>query len=555
MFKIKLLMLKNSVFRETEHSKLKLYTVLCFTVTLLLGEFFLFFYLFSFLGNIQGIGMVIIEKLFYLFFMAIFFLLIFSNIIVSYSTIFNSNEISIFLSYPVKYIDIFDIKFLESVFFSSWAFVFIIFPFITAFGIYKSLPASFYLISIIYIIPFILISGVLGNFITICFGKLFIKRWFKILLIFLFIIVIPALIIYGKKNLSISRFESEDIAFMLSNLIPHFKISQFLFLPSYWLSKSLLSFSWQAYNDSFFYFAFALSNSFLAILILRYLAQRVYYDTWESIKSTQTIIRKNIQAKFSKIIDLVLNKIVPKNNAFINKDIKLFMREPTQWGQGLMFFGLLAVYFGNLENLSYNLAAGYWKNAIVFLNMMATSLTLASLCVRFVFPQLSLEGNKAWLLKLAPVSFKKILLGKFWVSFLVAIIITESLIFLSNYMLEVEKIIFILSSGIIFMICFALVGLSCGLGAIFPNFKQDNPAVIVSGLGGTLNFIFSLIYLGLVIWILAPYVYAYIIDQDMVLSNIFVKFSILGGSVFILSCLTGILPIYLGIRSLERMEF
>ncbi len=43
-------------------------------------------------------------------------------------------------------------------------------------------------------------------------------------------------------------------------------------------------------------------------------------------------------------------------------------------------------------------------------------------------------------------------------------------------------------------ICFGLSGLSVGLGAVFPNFREDNPSKIVSGFGGTLNLILSLAF-------------------------------------------------------------
>ena len=37
----------------------------------------------------------------------------------------------------------------------------------------------------------------------------------------------------------------------------------------------------------------------------------------------------------------------------------------------------------------------------------------------------------------------------------------------------------------------ALCGLAVGLGALFPNFKEDNPSKIVSGFGGTLCLVAS----------------------------------------------------------------
>lgn len=49
----------------------------------------------------------------------------------------------------------------------------------------------------------------------------------------------------------------------------------------------------------------------------------------------------------------------------------------------------------------------------------------------------------------------------------------------------------------------ALCGLSVGLGALFPNFKEDNPSKIVSGFGGTLCLVASFLYIVLFITLLA----------------------------------------------------
>ena len=49
----------------------------------------------------------------------------------------------------------------------------------------------------------------------------------------------------------------------------------------------------------------------------------------------------------------------------------------------------------------------------------------------------------------------------------------------------------------------ALCGLSVGLGALFPNFKEDNPSKIVSGFGGTLCLVASFVYIVLFITLLA----------------------------------------------------
>ena len=39
------------------------------------------------------------------------------------------------------------------------------------------------------------------------------------------------------------------------------------------------------------------------------------------------------------------------------------------------------------------------------------------------------------------------------------------------------------------------VALAVGLGAVYPNFREDNPSKIVSGFGGTLCLVLSFLYI------------------------------------------------------------
>jgi len=49
----------------------------------------------------------------------------------------------------------------------------------------------------------------------------------------------------------------------------------------------------------------------------------------------------------------------------------------------------------------------------------------------------------------------------------------------------------------------SLSGLAVGLGALFPNFKEDNPSKIVSGFGGTLCLVISFIYISVTVALVA----------------------------------------------------
>ena len=82
------------------------------------------------------------------------------------------------------------------------------------------------------------------------------------------------------------------------------------------------------------------------------------------------------------------------------KDLRMFWRDTTQWGQSVMFFGLLGAYIINLRNFTHQLTSPFWINAVAFLNLGACAFNLASVTTRFVFPNFRWRaggcGLSAW---------------------------------------------------------------------------------------------------------------------------------------------------------------
>ena len=241
------------------------------------------------------------------------------------------------------------------------------------------------------------------------------------------------------------------------------------------------------------------------------------------------------------------------------KDIKVFLRDPGQWFQFLIYFAILAIYILNLRNLPSSLNNAsydtYWKFIITFLNLSATALVLAGLTVRFLFPLMSLEGNKIWILGLAPITFRHILFEKFITSFVGILFISALLMISTNIMLRTKLSLMLISCGLAVMISLGLVGLSVGLGSIYPNFKEDNSAKIVSGFGGTLNFIIALFYVIFTIASFAIPLFSYEVHHSITERTFYHMIAICGVMNIIVTMVIGIIPMILGYKQLESMEF
>ena len=114
---------------------------------------------------------------------------------------------------------------------------------------------------------------------------------------------------------------------------------------------------------------------------------------------------------------------------------------------------------------------------------------------RFIFPQFSLEGRRLRILGLAPFGLEKVLLQKFVLCCLSTAVLTVSLMVISSLMLQLPVFDVVLYAGVIATMTVGLTALALGLGTLFPNFRETNPAKIVSGFGGTLCLIVSFIYI------------------------------------------------------------
>src|SRR5690606_21630442 len=125
------------------------------------------------------------------------------------------------------------------------------------------------------------------------------------------------------------------------------------------------------------------------------------------------------------------------------------------------------------------------------MNGGACALILASLTSRFVYPQMSLEGFRFWILGLAPLTKRQLIWQKYALSVGVTLPLPLIIVVLSCLFLKVSTLHFAVSVYTIVLATFSLSGLAVGLGSLYPNFQEDNPARIVSGMGGTLNLLMS----------------------------------------------------------------
>jgi len=440
----------------------------------------------------------IIHYLFALYFLSLALMLIFSNGIIIYGALFKSGEGAYLMTLPLKSEQIFSYKFFETIIFSSWAFLFLGGPFLLAFGVSEQLRLSFYPLAIIAMFPFAVLNSSLGALITMIIVTLFPQSKKKLVMVGILVALLLVTAFSGPLIKLFDPVMTRSGEIWITNVLGKFRFSKAPILPSYWLTQLVLDAAAGDYRGSLFQLGYLTSTA----LVLYFAgANLAAWNLRENYSLVQGGRKKKLYTSrtFEKILYALFFFAEKEIRHFLVKDVKNFKRDSVQWTQFLIFFGLIGLYVLNLKNFGYHDRLPFWRNLVSFLNLTATALTLATFTSRFVFPLVSLEGRKFWVLGLAPLSRSKILWGKFLFAACGSILVSEILIIGSDLMLGTPFWQLLLHSGTMIIICVGLAGISVGLGARFPNFKEENPSKIVSGFGGTLNLIISMLFIFLVI--------------------------------------------------------
>ena len=209
------------------------------------------------------------------------------------------------------------------------------------------------------------------------------------------------------------------------------------------------------------------------------------------------------------------------------------------------------IYIVNLSRIQYGLqsAGDFWQRLVFILNFGFSGFIMASRITRFVFPLISMEGQNRWVLISSPLSINQIFRQKLILSVTIFFILAELVAVVSGLLLRQDATLIIMSSGMLLLMSVALTSLSLGLGAVFPLFHETNPMRIVSGLGGIIAILLSLIYLGLMVLAMIALYGNYLSAGSTLYSTCLV------GGILLFNLIIIVLPIKIGLSAFRKSMF
>jgi len=560
VLRLKLRIADNYLHNIKKHIWIHLFIAMLLINVLLVGGGAMLYEVFRFLLGQEVFGPPLVERLLGMVLMAFFSMLVFSNLIITLTTTYISKEVEFFLGQPLSYRQVFILKLGESVLYSSWAFLVLSLPIFVSYGLAKRVDASFYGGVILLIIPFTIIPGALGALITMVLSAYFPARRTRTLSIVLAVVVIALIVVMvrliGGRELIYQTGQVDFqriMSFLMVGAIPVF--------PNYWLAQGTLALADGRWGGFFYWLAMLASTALMAVQVCLWLIRPLYYRGWSLARESSSQVEIKGGRSILDRIGAWLPARTPSDHALVLKDMKTFCRDPAQWTQLIILFSLLAIYITSVRNAASN-ASGIeillpkWQLILSFVNMGGTCFILSIFTTRFVYPMPSLEGKQYWIIGLAPIGQTRLIWEKYVLSWAVSFLLAESLMVFSNILLRVGPYIMWLSTLTILLVSFGLTSISIGLGALTPNFKEDNPARIANGLGGTVSVMVSLIYLGAVIALEVPVAIRSVLQGLRLAENIFSCVSgmcLLGLILVHIAAIT--LPMYFGLRHWRRIEF
>ena len=551
---------RNTVRSLLSGSRLRLSMILICSAVFWLGLFALFLGGFEFIGMNDELFNGIFEYLFSMFFLSILVMLFFSTGIITYTALFHSREAAYLLTTPATTDRIFSYKFAEAVGLSSWGFFLLGSPLMVAYGLTVRAPLSFYAMFLAYLVSFVLLAGSLGSIAAVTVANIFPRRQ-KLVLAVAVALTLGLIVGIGVR---LWRTPGETLSSdWLSSVQNRLAFCQHPLWPSRWMSAGLLASARGDWSRSGYYLMVLSAHAGLAYLAAAAVARDLYFRGYNRVQGGRSARRRvglyALDAFFHRLFFFLPRPI----RLLILKDLRTFRRDPAQWSQFLIFFGLLAFYFLNIPRLGYAVQSPSWRNLVSFLNLSVTALILSTFTSRFIFPLLSLEGRNFWVLGLLPLRREQILWGKFAFSVGISLGATEILVFLSDLMLGMSPVMIALHVAMVLVLCLGLSGISVGLGARLPNLRESDPSKIAVGFGGTLNLLVSLVFIFAIVTALAVPCHLYFLGQEhpdstrLALSHGGFRFwlSVAILISLVIGAIGTIAPLRIGIKSFQRMEF
>jgi ABC-2 type transport system permease protein len=542
---------------ELTRAPVKLGVIITMWSVLLVGMYALSYRGIRFIYDTAGLGPFLLNRLWFLFLFVVMVMLAVSQLASVYSTLVRAPETRWWMGLPVSARTLCRAKWLESSFYSAWAVVVLVLPmWLASLAVLQQPFWRVGWVVLILLIPLIGIVTALATTVLLVWlrwlGHITIRR--ELIPVGFVLACSMVFWLLGEQQ----GAGGQDVWFLaLQELLPRMQIAMSMWLPSSWAATGLDAGLNGRWIEGVRYAALLWMTMLLCWRALDHVAAGLLLPVLRhhaqplNLSPVRLGTKRPLSAEDSrgKSEEMPLTWWMRRPFlASLTKDILLVIRDPMQWSQAVVFFGLLGAYFANIHRLAQISVEPSWRIGVASLNLACTLLVFGSLAVRFIFPQMSLEGRSLWLLRMAPHGMRRLMCSKLCLYGVIAVCLIEGLLMLSASRLGVPSEIRWWLAGVGVLAALTLVGLTVGLGAWWIDLTARDAARVVSSSNGALVLVFMLCYVGCVVATLVAV-------WTHWLSGSFHWLAIATLGLVAASLIAGVIPVRGGIAKLEHLEY
>ncbi len=480
--------------------------------------------------------------------------LAFSGLVTALSTFFLSEDLRLLLSVPVSVSRLYYSRLTKTVGQASWMVVAFTVPVLLALGLARCAGLTYYAVAALTLLPFVVIPVALGCLVTLLLVNVFPARRARDILmlmglVFAMSIVLLLRFLRPERLLSVESLPDVTAFFatLQSPVTP--------LLPSFWAGESL--FAALAGEVDFLHLGALWTTALAVVVVVRWAFDAYYFSGWSKAQEARKVRFTHLRPveRAARLLPLRLEA-----RHLLIKDLKVFLRDTTQWSQLFLLLALVLVYLYNfrvldLDRIPY--MSGVVKNAYAFVNLAMAAFVLSAVAVRFVFPSVSAEGPAFWVIRSAPVRMRAFLWSKFWTALVPILMLSEVLTIASNEFLGADPLLKVLCAVAILFMTFALVGLATGMGATHPRFSAENLTQVAGSYGGisfmVLAVLFIAVEIGLLGWPSSAYLW-HSYRGIPVAPGTAVAMAASAGLAALLAGSVFLVPMKRGVRALESLD-
>jgi ABC-2 type transport system permease protein len=488
---------------------------------------------------------------------ALFMLVLASASVSTLSCLYMSQDIELLLSSPLSTNSFLRGKILEVGISAAWIAIVFSLPLYVAFGTSTHAHWAYYAFVptiLVLLLSLAVVSGMLATILLLAVIPTRISRALPVLAFVLVLaLLLSALQLTPRVSVLHDLTGAQQTAGLYAWLIHPL-------VPTSWLGAAIESLRTGIIEDAAIVGAVLLICVGIVWRMLTLTVGRLYHPTYSKFHSTSGTSIRLAHMRYSRRIWRCPEKLRPIR-ALITREFFSFTRELTHTIQLALLLTISLLYLYNLKGLEPPTHVNasvlrLWDICLVFSSVALSAIILLSICARFVFPSVSLEGQAFWLLQTAPTTPRQILRAKYlgWfipISFVSAIVFSAG-----GFSLGLEPTIIACLVTIGMILSHGLVALGIGIGARFARFDWEHPTEVSASWGSLIYTALALLLLSVSMIPVALVIGLYLFFPDAFhhRNNLVVLLSGGLGSLWMLNFIAGRIGLRIGVRALERMR-